>query len=394
MSGYQPHVNAVLVYAPALAAYDLGQSHPLKPERFTLAVDLLADAGLLDGPGAIDVVAPAPATWTQLSLAHTPAYLDALAQASESPDTWVVPRAGLGTGDDPVFPGMYDVAALVAGSTLAAVDEVVSGRHGRAMSIAGGLHHAHADRASGFCVVNDVAVAIAAALAQDADLRVAYVDIDAHHGDGVQDIFYAEPRALTVSIHESGRFLFPGSGFPDETGALGAEGTSANLPMPPGATDACYRLGFKDLVAPVVRAYSPDLIVAQLGADAHHADPLTTLGLTLPGHAWLVDAIVRLADEVCGGRLVATGGGGYGAFSVVPRAWASATARLAEVRLGPGLPEAWRRRVERLGVVPSPTTLLQDDWRPDPTAEAELLEETRRSVEVSRAALRDYLDLG
>jgi acetoin utilization protein AcuC len=378
-------MKGALVFSPALAAYDLGAAHPLKPERFSLAVQLLRDAGLLDGP--IPVIEPRPATTEELLRVHTCEYLALVREASDDPAAWRIPRAGLGTGDDPVFAGMYEGSALVCGATVTAMAEVLSGRVDRAMSIAGGLHHAHADHASGFCVMNDPAVAIAAALAEDPGMRVAYVDIDAHHGDGVQDIFYEDPRVLTVSVHESGTFLFPGTGFPDETGAGPGVGTAANLPLPPGSTDACYRLAMDDFIAPVVLAFSPDVIVAQLGADAHHDDPLTTLGLTLSGHAWLVDAIIRLANDACEGRLAATGGGGYGAFSVVPRAWASATARLAGVELPEGLPEAWRDRVERLGVRPAPTTVHEDDWEPDQATEPALLALTARTVAASRDAL-------
>ncbi len=389
--GYISTMDAVLVYSPALAAYDLGPSHPLRPERFSLAVDLLGDYGVLDD--ALRVAAPEPATRAELARVHTPEYLDLVAEASRNPQAWVIPRAGLGTGDDPVFAGMYEASAHVAGSTLTAVRLVTSGGASRAMSIAGGLHHAHADHASGFCVFNDLAVGIAAALDEDPALRVAYVDIDAHHGDGVDHIFAPQPRVMTVSIHEAGTYLFPGTGFPDEIGEGPGRGTAANLPLPPGATDECYRLAMERFVAPVVRAYGPDLIVAQLGADAHHDDPLTTLGLTLRGHAWLVDAIVRLAEEVAGGRLVATGGGGYGAYSVVPRAWASATARISGIELPETLPEAWRRRVASLGVLPVPARLREDDWEPDDAQVRITMQHTERAIVATRHALGPYLEL-
>ncbi len=384
-------MDAVLVYTPALAAYDLGPQHPLRPERFSLAVDLLGDYGVL-GSG-VTVVAPEPATREQLELVHTPEYLDLVREASGDPEHWVVPQAGLGTGDDPVFAGMYEASALVAGATLMALEGVLDGRWQRAMSIAGGLHHAHADHASGFCVFNDPAVAIAAAIQRDPSLRVAYVDIDAHHGDGVEHIFESEPRVLTVSVHEAGTFLFPGTGFPDEIGSGPGKGSAVNLPLPPWATDECYRVAMTDLVAPVLRAWRPDVIVAQLGADAHHDDPLTSLGLTLPGHAGLVDAIVGLAQDLTGGRLAATGGGGYGAYSVVPRAWASATARIAEVELPEPLPQAWRKRVRALGAEP-PFTLHEDRWEPDPDQARVTLEHTERTILATRDALSPYLTLG
>ena len=223
-------------------------------------------------------------------------------------------------------------------------------------------------------------MAIAEALARDPGLRVAYVDIDAHHGDGVQDIFYAEPRVLTVSIHESGVFLFPGTGFSDEIGVGPGLGASANLPLPQYATDACFLLAMETFVEPLVTAFRPDVIVAQLGVDAHHADPLTTLGMTLPGYAAVVDSIVQLADRTCEGRLATTGGGGYGVYSVVPRAWAWATARLGDVALPDELPEAWKARVATLGVKPPPQRLLEDDFVPDPMEDSALVKLTKRAL--------------
>ena len=370
--------TAAVVYVPGLDAYDLGPLHPLKPERFSLAVELLAAYGVL-GDG-IAVIEPEPATTEQLERAHSAHYLSLLRVASADPDAWTVPQAGLGTSDDPVFKGAYEAAALVCGATTRALRAVLDGEYRRTMSVAGGLHHAHADQAEGFCFLNDPAVAIADALSRDSGLRVAYVDIDAHHGDGVQDIFYAEPRVLTLSVHETGTFLFPGTGFPGETGAGAGVGASANLPLPPHATDACYRLALDAFVEPVVTGFAPDVIVAQLGADAHHADPLTTLGLTLPGYVALVDSIVGLADRLCDGRLAATGGGGYGAYSVVPRAWAWATARMGDVDLPDELPETWRQRVERLGVVPPPRTLLGDAYAVEDAEESMLLALTERAA--------------
>jgi acetoin utilization protein AcuC len=348
-------------------------------------VDLLSDYGVLGTD--ITVMEPSAASDEQLERVHTRQYLDLLRVASAEPDTWTVPTAGIGTPDDPVFAGVYDASALVCGATIRALRAVLDGESLRAMSIAGGLHHAHPDHASGFCFLNDPAVAIADALARDPQLRIAYVDIDAHHGDGVQAAFYEEPRVLTVSVHESGAFLFPGTGFPGETGAGAAAGTSADLPLPQHAGDGCYRLAMTEFVEPVVTGFRPAVLVAQLGADAHHGDPLTSLGLTLTGYADTVDAIVALADRVCGGRLAATGGGGYGAYSVVPRAWARAAARLAEVTLPEELPATWRQRVHDLGVSPVPDRLTQDDYRADQAEQAMLVSLTQHTIRASLDAL-------
>jgi acetoin utilization protein AcuC len=261
-----------------------------------------------------------------------------------------------------------------------AIAEVVAGRTSRAFSVAGGLHHAHRARAAGFCVYNDAAVAIATALRADPGLRVLYIDIDAHHGDGIQEIFYEDPRVLTVSIHETGLALYPGTGFQSERGAGAGLGCAANVPLPPLATDACYRLVFEEAVAPLAGRFSPDVIVAQCGADAHHDDPLTSLGLTLPGHRWLVRGIVGLADDLCGGRLVALGGGGYGWEHVVPRAWAAVAAELTGSDVPEPLPGLWRERVRAVARVEPPATLGSDRFEVDARVEARLLAETRASV--------------
>ncbi len=206
---------------------------------------------------------------------------------------------------------------------------MVAGVSLRAFNLAGGLHHAHRDRAAGFCVYNDLAVAIASVTAEHPGLRVAYVDLDAHHGDGVQEAFYERADVLTVSVHESGAYLYPGTGRAVETGSGPGLGFAVNVPLPPDAGDACYALALTGVVAPALRAFSPDVIVAQLGADSHRDDPLTHLDTTVAGQYSNTLAVVALADELCAGRIVATGGGGYDTFSAVPRAWACVARRAA-----------------------------------------------------------------
>jgi len=375
----------VLVHTEQSAAYDFGRSHPLRPERVTLTIDLMRAYGLIaesspaeDEPG-FRVVAPYPAREDQLMRVHSREYVSVVKAASERPETFWA-RKGLGEGDTPVFAGMHDAAALIAGGSIAAIREVLAGRALRAFHPAGGLHHAHRDHAAGFCVYNDAAAGIAWALTRGADLRIAYIDIDAHHGDGVQEAFYAEPRVLTISVHESGRYLFPGTGWPDERGEGAGAGSAMNVPLPPNATDACYRLVFDDVIAPAVRAFAPHVIVSQNGADAHWSDPLTTLGMTIAGHAWLTHRIRALADEVSGGRLVALGGGGYAWATVVPRAWTLTAASLLGVRLPEELPSAWRDLVSSY-VADAPYGLLDDAGpRLAEGEEARLLEQTRLSI--------------
>src|SRR5256884_8006064 len=214
---------------------------------------------------------------------------------------------------------MNEASALVGGAAVAAAEEVWSGRAGRAVNIAGGLHHAMPDRASGFCVYNDPAVAIAQLLDAGAE-RIAYLDVDVPHGDGVQEIFPADPRVLTVSLHETPLALFPGTGFPDETGGPGAEGSAVNVALPPGTTDSGWLRAFHAVVPSVVRAFRPQVLVSQCGADAHRLDPLADLRLTVDGHRESYLAMRDLAEELCAGRWVVTGGGGYAPVEAGPPA--------------------------------------------------------------------------
>lgn len=352
---------AAIVWNPALAAYELSPSHPLKPVRVVLAVALMRAYGLLaedgasgsfglGGPGAAlatatraEVLTPRPATDAELRLIHYPDYIAAVKRASADAAGFI-PEHGLGTADDPVFRRMHEASALIAGGAIVGLDAVLDGRVERSFNIAGGLHHAQADRASGFCVYNDPAIAIAHALRERPGLRVAYLDIDAHHGDGVEAAFYDTDRVLTLSVHESGDYLFPGTGFTTDIGVDAGHGFALDVPLPPLANDACYALVLDSVIGPALRAYRPDVVVAQCGADAHHDDPLTHLGLTLPGYRALTSGIFALAEEVADGRIAACGGGGYGAYRVVPRAWTLVMAELLGVELEERLPESWREQ--------------------------------------------------
>src|SRR5262245_55582900 len=215
---------------------------------------------------------------------------------------------------------MHEASALVAGATLQAARAVWSGESRRAVNIAGGLHHAMPDRASGFCVYNDPAIGIAYLLDQGAR-RVAYVDIDVHHGDGVQAVFWDDPRVLTVSLHETPLALFPGTGFPQETGGATAEGSAVNVALPPGTDDSGWLRAFHAVVPSVVRAFGPEVLVTQCGADTHRIDPLADLRLSVDGQRASYLALRDLAEELCAGRWIATGGGGYALVEAVPRAW-------------------------------------------------------------------------
>ncbi|HZD59851.1 MAG TPA: acetoin utilization protein AcuC, partial [Anaerolineae bacterium] len=239
------------------------------------------------------------------------------------------------------FPGMHEASSLVVGSSILAADLVMSGGAEHAINIAGGLHHALSDRASGFCIYNDPACAMAHA-SRAYGARIAYVDVDAHHGDGVQRAFYDRSDILTISLHESGRFLFPGTGFTDEIGSGKGEGYAVNIPLDPGVYDDLYLRAFNEIVPPLVKAFKPDLLVSQNGCDTHYTDPLAGLSLTTNAYEQIYSKIHELAHEVCGGRLVALGGGGYRVYEVVPRAWSLLSAELACVDLDNAIPDAWR----------------------------------------------------
>ena len=367
-----------LAYSTALDAYDLGPGHPMRPERVSLMVALLEAYGAIDGR-TLTALEFVESSNDALARAHAAVYIDTVIAVSARPDRWL-PTHGLGPGDTPGFSGMHGVSAMIAGATTRALEVVLDGAFRRAFAPAGGLHHAHRERAAGFCVYNDVAVAIHSALAHHPDLRVCYLDIDAHHGDGVQESFYTDPRVLTISLHEDGRYLYPGTGSARERGEGPGIGTALNVPMPPYATSECYLLAFDEVVAPAVRAFAPDVLVTQNGADAHWQDPLTSLGQTIGGYEALFRRIAQLADEVCGGRLVACGGGGYAWATVVPRVWTLLTSTLAGIELPDPLPAEWRQRVTGLGVR-APVLLREDPGPPlDDETRREALRLTRRAI--------------
>lgn len=356
--------TARFVFDPELATFQLTPDHPFKPVRYELVRTLLLATGTLR-PG--EVVAPEPIDDDDLRTVHDASYVDMVKAASDParrPSDGELQRFGLATSDNPVFAGMHELVRGVVASTVTALDLVATGRTRRAASFAGGLHHALRDRASGFCVYNDLAVAIRRAV-DTHGLRVAYVDVDAHHGDGVQWIFYDDPAVLTVSIHESGRYLFPGTGFTYETGNGRGRGTAVNMPLEPFTDDDSFIETFESVVPPAVERFAPDVIVLQAGADMHHRDPLANLSLTLAGMRHAYARTVELAESHAGGRLVFTGGGGYDPYHTVPRAWAAAWAALSGRGLPRELPQDWREEWSaRLGAALPGT--FDDDPPPSP----------------------------
>ena len=324
----------LLVFGPRSAAYDFGPGHPLTPLRFGPGIDLLRAIGAEPG------LAPRAATDAALLVAHLPAYLELVRAFSANP---ALPRSmGIGLSDNPAFAGMHQAAAVVAGGSVAAMNAILRGDAQHAFHPGGGLHHAMADRAWGFCVYNDVALAVMRARA--AGLRVLYVDLDVHHGDGVQALTGPDPGVLTVSVHESGRYLFPQTGFPDELGEGVSAGTSVNLPLEPHTGEGAWLAAVLGLVPSLAAVFGPDVVVSQHGSDAHAWDPLAHLRTTttvMGEAARMVDAI---AHRWAAGRWLATGGGGYDAYRVVPRAWALTWLAGAHREPPEITPVAWRER--------------------------------------------------
>ncbi|MFW6204824.1 MAG: acetoin utilization protein AcuC [Actinomycetota bacterium] len=335
-----------VVWDDELIRYDFGSDHPLNPIRLDLTMRLARALGVLD-PTGVQVVPPSTASDGLLNTIHTPDYIEAVRHASAAPDT-VDFAHGLGTPDNPCFPGMHEASARVVGGSVDAASAVWEGRAEHAVNIAGGLHHAMASSASGFCIYNDPAIAVRQLLDAGAE-KVAYVDVDVHHGDGVEAAFYDDPRVLTISLHESPRTLFPGTGFPEETGA---QGTAVNVALPPGTRDSGWLRAFHAVVPPLLREWQPQILVTQHGCDSHVDDPLAHLALTVDGQRASYAALHALSHELCDGRWVATGGGGYMLYEVVPRAWTHLLAEAAHDPVEPATetPEPWQDHVRtRLG---------------------------------------------
>jgi len=321
--------KTAFIYREDLASFDYGASHPLKTVRLKLTFDLINSLGLLDGPGARYVNAR-EASDEEIGLFHDNDYLKALKAVNGG--IWVpgCEAFGLGPGDNPVFKGLYDWSRLVAGASIQAAELVDDGEVDIAFNISGGLHHALHNRASGFCYVNDPAVAIHLLLRRGR--RVAYLDIDAHHGDGVQAAFYDTDRVLTISIHESGHSLFPGTGFETETGLGNGAGYSVNVPLLPYADDEVFVRAFRETVPDLVSTFRPDVVVTQLGVDSFRSDPLTHLSVTTNGF----EEVLRMIREIAP-RWVALGGGGYDVGNVA-RAWALAWAVMNELDVPEEMP--------------------------------------------------------
>jgi acetoin utilization protein AcuC len=346
--------GAQLMWDEAVTGYDFGAGHPMDPVRLELTMRLVEAFGL-DRAEGLRVVRAQPAGQSTLRLVHRQDYLDVVRRVSADPLS-ADGSYGIGTEDDPAFAGMHEASALIAGQSVGAAESVWRGEALHAVNFAGGLHHAMPGAASGFCVYNDPALAIARLLELGAR-RVAYVDVDVHHGDGVQAAFWNDPRVLTVSVHEHPRVLFPGSGWPEERGGPDAEGSAVNVALPPGTADGGWLRALDAVAPPLLEAFAPEVLVTQHGADTHVEDPLAHLAMTVDAQRAAQEACHDWAHRYAGGRWVALGGGGYEVVDVVPRTWTHLVGIAAGSPVDPEseVPASWREQVyARTGRVSAP----------------------------------------
>ena len=354
----------------------------MRQTRLLLARDLMRAYGLLGDRGAEPLV-PEPAPEATLRRIHSEGYLKALQELSVDP-TRSMPMYGLGTADNPVFPGMYEAACLHVGGTLRAFEEVASGRRLRAFNLGGGFHHAMPAMASGFCLLNDLAIAMTSLLDDGRVRRILYVDVDAHHADGVQAAFYDDPRVLTISLHEDGRYLFPGTGSVRETGEGAGVGHAVNVPLAPSTRDVSYLYAFQEIVPPLAHAFRPEVLVTQLGADGHCLDPLTHLLLTTETYEAVGRLFDALSRDLCGERWIATGGGGYD-VTAAARVWTVLLTKILQREIEDALPLDWLKECHELvGAVPAEKLLrdhVHEEEEPHvPRAAKRTVDELKRSV--------------
>jgi len=351
-----------LIFSGDFSKYNFGAEHPLRPVRLELTYSLMKNYGLLDH-SALQVIPPRMASDEELALAHSQDYIEIIKKYSVLGTYSGIPREpylyGLGPGDNPIFRGMYEASALVAGASIIAAETVMNSDGGihYCFNPAGGLHHAQRAKASGFCIFNDIAVAIAYIKKKYPGTKVMYIDIDVHHGDGVQWIFYEDPDVLKIDFHESGEFLFPGTGFTDEMGEGRGKGYQVNFPLIPKFYDDLYLNLFTRTVPDLAKAFHPDVVVSQLGVDTHFNDPLASLALSTSGHEKVIREIHKVVKKYAHDRWVCLGGGGY-LMTVVPRSWTMGLAEMLGVPIPNNIPEAWQKEAAaRVAEENIPTTL-------------------------------------
>lgn len=337
-----------LIYTDEYERYNFGESHPLRPLRIKLTYSLMEKLGLLSNE-RLEIIKPRMCSREELEMIHSADYIDAIKSLSEDPnDKNINPyKFGLGPGDNPIFKGMYEASSLVCGASLVAADHVWKENDlNYVFNPSGGLHHALKNRASGFCIFNDIGVAIKHLQKLQKNIRIAYLDIDCHHGDGVQWLFYDDPNVLTISFHESGKFLFPGTGSLQERGEGLGKGYAINFPLLPGTNNKTFLKLFRATIPKLLEAYKPDILVSQLGVDMHFDDPLTQMGLSIKVYKDISQTIKMCAREYCQDKWLAVGGGGY-LMTVVPRVWTLFLANMLDIELENELPDSWIKQTKK-----------------------------------------------
>ncbi|MFX1321979.1 MAG: acetoin utilization protein AcuC [Promethearchaeota archaeon] len=340
-------IKVGLIYTDEYQKYDFGKEHPLRPLRLKLTYSLMEKLHLLDN-NILEVFSPRLATKKELERVHSSEYVEIVKQLSENPiEKTIQPYIyGLGPGDNPIFKGMYEASALICGGSIIAANKVWNDENFTiAFNPAGGLHHAQKSRASGFCIFNDIAVAIHHLKTLKKDIRIAYLDIDCHHGDGVQWLFYDDPNVLTVSYHQSGKYLFPGSGDINEIGEEKGKGYSLNFPLLPDTSNKMFLKLFRRTIPKILESYSPDILFTQLGVDTYFNDPLTQMGFSISIYRDIAQTIKTCSRNYCQNKWIALGGGGY-LLTVVPRAWTLFLANMLDVDLENKLPDSWINEVK------------------------------------------------
>ncbi len=346
--------KVALVFSREFAAYSFGPFHPLRPERQILTYELIKELGLLDNQN-VSVLTPRMATMDELKLFHTKEYIDRVKEKSE------LGYGYLDYGDTPATKGIFEASALRVGATITASKCVAEGKFTHAFNFSGGLHHARSSAAAGFCVFNDIVIAVKYLKKNFNVKKIAIVDIDAHHADGTQEAFYDDPTVLTISLHEDGRYLYPGTGFIDEYGSGPGIGYSVNVPLPPETFDDAYLYAFNAVVPPLIEFFQPDIIIQQFGVDTHYTDPLTHFALTTKTYEKIAEKMHELAHKYSCNRLVVVGGGGYNPEATA-RSWTIAFTTFLGTKLPEETPEEWRKLCEEYGVKPS--KYLHDERAP------------------------------
>ena len=381
--------HAVYVFSEDQLGYKFSDTHPFNQKRLTLTTDLLREMNALSND---DIVPSRIATDEELLLAHDARYIDIVKKAGHGlVNPSQTESYGIGTDDTPIFPDMHEASARLVGGTLTAVDYVMENKASHALNLGGGLHHGFRGKASGFCVYNDSSVAIKY-IQQKYNARVLYIDTDAHHGDGVQWSFYEDPDVCTISIHETGRYLFPGTGNVAERGTGQGYGTSFNLPIDAFTEDESFLELYTTALREITAHFKPDVIISQNGADAHYLDPLTHLYGTMKIYHEIPKLAHQLAHEFCDGKWIAVGGGGYDIWRVVPRAWSLLWMEMNDIELPKGhLPDVWLEKWQKESPVPLIPTWLDPPnlYNPIPRKD-EITEKNKQVLDKALYSIRSH----